>query len=50
MRLIKMYDKYDRELFFDMHHAVEDDVVIIDKRITFMRRIMLWLQKMLRLG
>ena len=49
MQLIKMYDKYDRELFFDVHHAV-DDVVIIDKRITLMRRIILWLQKMLRLG
>ena len=49
MRLIKMYDKYDRELFFDVHRAVED-VSIIDKRITFMRRIMLWLQKMLKLG
>ena len=49
MQLIKMYDKYDRELFFDMHHAI-DDVVIVDKRITFMRRIMLWLQKMLKLG
>ena len=46
MQLIKMYDKYDRELFLDLHHAI-DDVVIIDKRITLMRRIMVWLQKLM---
>lgn len=38
MQLVKLWDKYDRELFFDLHHAI-DDVVIVDKRITLMRRL-----------
>ena len=46
MQLVKLWDKYDRELFFDLHHAVED-VVIVDKRITLMRRVILWLQKIM---
>ena len=41
MQLIKLYDKYDRELFLDMQHTV------VVKQNTLMRRIILWLQRLM---
>ena len=46
MQLIKLYDKYDRELFLDMHNAVKY-VPIVDRQNTLMRRIILWLQRLM---
>jgi hypothetical protein len=41
MQLIKLYDKYDRELFLDMQHTA------VVKQNTLMRRIILWLQRLM---
>lgn len=46
MQLIKLYDKYDRELFLDIHNAVKY-VPIVDRQNTLMRRIILWLWEIL---
>lgn len=40
MQLIKLYDKYDRELFLDMQHTA------VVKQNTLIRRFILWVKGM----
>lgn len=40
MQLIKLYDKYDRELFLDMQHTA------VVKQNTLIGRFIEWLQKL----
>lgn len=41
MQLIKLYDKYDRELFLDMQHTA------VVKQNTLIGRFIEWLQKLM---